>query len=125
MDNALMSLRFIAASRLLRQHYNTDMPYQQVMMLVCMYYNELKDKPALNQTAIAKILGLKIAACSRHCRSLSTFYVKDKDEQPKQMGQGLIIAERNLTNAREVNYRLTAETKANIAEFIERLGEYQ
>lgn len=73
-----------------------------------------------NQIELARALDLKVAAASRHCRSLGSYYVQT-GENVKEKEQNLILAERNKTNNREMVYRLTDETQAIMTTFIENL----
>jgi DNA-binding MarR family transcriptional regulator len=130
-----MAYRLIEGAKGLRGVFGSDMPFQQIMILLYLWLHSSSDPTnnsyKINQRQLSDNLGIMLAATSRHCRSLSSYYVKDPDDSTKeiQKGQNLIVAERNRVRNNEINYRLTAETEAIITKYlstcagVKRLGD--
>lgn len=108
--------RFIAAARGLRQAVGADIPLQQIMILVYLWRHGQS-----NQIELARALDLKVAAASRHCKSLSSFYVQ-KGNTAEERGQRLILAKRNPVITREMVYRLAENTHEVIFSFLSDLA---
>lgn len=104
--------RFIAAARGLRQEIGADIPLQQVMILAYLFRHGQS-----NQVELARALDLKIAAASRHCRSLSEFHVQSGD-LVKAKGQRLIVADRHQLKSREMVYKLADHAKEYLSRFL-------
>ncbi|MFZ2949565.1 MAG: helix-turn-helix domain-containing protein [Desulfuromonadaceae bacterium] len=111
-DCMVVAERFITAARGLRQAVGADVPLQQVMILVHLWRHGQS-----NQVELARALDLKIAAASRHCKSLSSYYAQT-DDAIKEKGQKLILAERNPLNSREMVYRLVDNTQGVLSRFM-------
>lgn len=111
-DTTAVAERFIQAAKGLRQVIGTDIPIQQVMILTYLWRNG-----RANQIELALALDLKVAAASRHCRSLSSYYVQVGDVA-EERGQKLILAERNQTNSREMVYQLADHTQEILSRFM-------
>lgn len=116
-DYVAVAERFISAAKGLRQSIGADIPLQQVMILVHLWRHGQS-----NQIELTRALDLKVAAASRHCRSLASYYVQ-AGENVKKKGQNLILAERNQTNNREMVYRLTEQTHEIMTSFMADLVE--
>lgn len=115
-DTTAVAERFILAAKGLRQAIGADIPIQQIMILSYLWRNGQS-----NQIELALALDLKVAAASRHCRSLASYYVQ-AGENVKEKGQNLILAERNKTNNREMVYRLAEPTHEIMTSFLANLG---
>jgi DNA-binding MarR family transcriptional regulator len=115
-DTTAEAERFIVAAKALRQAIGADIPIQQVMILAYLWRNG-----RANQIELALALDLKVAAASRNCRSLSSYYVQVGDIA-EERGQNLILAERNQTKSREMVYRLTEPTNEIMTSFLSSLG---
>jgi DNA-binding MarR family transcriptional regulator len=98
-------VRFTSAMKKLREHVGSDFTTQQTMILVALWLD-----PGQSQTELAKVLDLKIAAASRHCRSLSEFTRPKGDSDFITKGQHLIIGARDPRRANTMRYRLTEES---------------
>jgi len=82
-------LRFIAGAKELRSAIGSDIPLQQIMILVHLWLHG-----KCRQNDLVKELGMLRAAVSRHCRSLSSYYVPG-EEGAVEKGQQLIVTERD------------------------------
>lgn len=116
-NEAIAAQQFIQGAKQLRSSIGADIPIQQLMILTYLW-----DMDACNQKELAQALGLKKAAASRHCRSLS-HYTVERDGQPEEKGQKLIIAERSSASGRETVYRLTETTRDIISRFLTHLAD--
>jgi len=97
-------LQFIAGAKGLRSAIGSDIPLQQIMILVHLWL-----QGRCRQTDLCKELGMLRAAVSRHCRSMSSYYVPDEDGAVEK-GQHLLIAERD-TYMRHEYYSLSEQGK--------------
>jgi DNA-binding MarR family transcriptional regulator len=82
-------LRFIIGAARLRTAIGSDIPIQQVMILVHLWLHG-----KCRQTELCKELGMLRAAVSRHCRSLSSYNVRG-DNGAIEKGQHLLVTERD------------------------------
>lgn len=108
--------RFIAASKGLREAIGADIPLQQVMILAYLFRHR-----QCNQIELVRALDFKVAAASRHCKSLSSYNVQVGDSL-EQRGQQLILAKRNPVATREMRYSLTDRTRSFMATFMATLA---
>lgn len=112
----MVGVNFILAAKRLREAIGTDIPIQQVMILTYLFING-----RAKQIELARALDLKVAAASRHCRSMSSYNVLEGDETVER-GQRLIIAERNPVKSREMQYMLTDNTNDIMSTFLTSLS---
>lgn len=82
-------IHFITGAKELRSAIGSDIPLQQVMILVHLWLHG-----KCRQTDLCKELGMLRAAVSRHCRSMSSYYVPG-EEGFETKGQHLLVTERD------------------------------
>lgn len=105
-------MQFNYALKELRSVIGSDFTTQQCMILVSLWLD-----PGQSQTELAHDLGMKIAAASRHCRSLSEFTRPAGDNDYVVKGQKLIVGSRDPRRANTMRYHLTDETRALMDKF--------
>lgn len=109
--------RFTNACQILRRSVPGEIPLVQLMILVHLY-----DHDGSSQANMCKLLSILPAACSRHCRSLATSYVRNADTgELVKKGQGLIVSQRDPVNARQTMHSLTSEARGVVRQFIDRI----
>jgi len=82
-------IHFIAGAKELRSAIGSDIPLQQVMILVHLWLHG-----KCRQTDLCKELGMLRAAVSRNCRSMSSYYVPGEEGYVTK-GQQLLVTERD------------------------------
>ena len=88
-DQGKGMIHFITGAKELRSAIGSDIPLQQIMILVHLWLHG-----KCRQTDLCRELDMLRAAVSRHCRSMSSYYVAG-DEGVVEKGQQLLITERD------------------------------